>query len=89
MKNAKPKKIEFLLELGVPQDNLEHQLAKQNVEFDEKKIRRFDKFIRSLIKMKNSEIITKKQFNKIVNVIYLETVNHIHQHNSWDFKKRK
>jgi hypothetical protein len=80
MKISKSKKTELILELGVPQDNIEEQLIAQNLDFDKRKIRRFDDYIKTFIKMRDDGIISKKRFDKYVNYIYLEAINHVYQY---------
>ena len=74
-KNTPPN---FLLEIGVPADNIRKQLKEQKIEFDPSVIKRYDKMIKSVINLKTEGMIGKKKSQELIHAIYERSIKHVY-----------
>lgn len=67
----------FNLEIGVPANNIEQQLNKQNILFDPSEIKKYDKLVKSIVRLKIEKLISNKKANKLISDIYEKSTNHV------------
>ena len=69
---------QFVLEIGVPANNIEKQLKKQNIVFDPSAIKKHDKLIKGVVDLKNEGFINKDQCQKLIHKIYERSIKHVY-----------
>ena len=70
--------LNFILEIGIPADNIEKQLKKQKMVFDSSSIQKYDKMIRGIVELKNEEIIGKVKCRKLIFKVYERAIKHVY-----------
>ena len=68
----------FTLEIGVPANNIEKQLKKQNITFDPSCIKKHDKLIKSIVDLKNEGFISKNKCQKLIHKVYERSIKHVY-----------
>jgi hypothetical protein len=68
----------FKLEIGVPANNIEKQLKKQNITFDPSSIKKYDKLIKGIVGLKNEGLISQKKCQKLIYEVYNRSINHVY-----------
>lgn len=74
-KNTPP---DFVLEIGVPANNVAEQLKKQKIEFDPSVIKSYDKLIKGIVDLKNEKFISKKKSVKLICAVYERSIKHVY-----------
>jgi hypothetical protein len=69
---------QFVLEIGVPANNIEKQLKKQNIVFDPSAIKKHDKLIKNILSLKNEGFITKNECQKLIYKVYERSIKHVY-----------
>jgi hypothetical protein len=67
----------FELEIGVPANNIEEQLNKQNILFDPSVIKKYDKIVKSIVRLKIEKLISSNKAQKLILEIYERSTNHV------------
>jgi hypothetical protein len=67
----------FNLEIGVPANNIEEQLNKQNILFDPSVIKKYDKIVKSIVRLKIENLISSNKAQKLIGEIYERSTNHV------------
>jgi hypothetical protein len=67
----------FELEIGVPANNIEEQLKEQKILFDPSVIKKYDKIVKSIVRLKIEKLISNKKENKLIAEIYERSMNHV------------
>jgi hypothetical protein len=68
----------FNLEIGVPANNIEEQLNKQNILFDPSVIKKYDKIVKSIVRLKIEKLISNNKAQKLIVEIYERSTNHVY-----------
>ena len=68
----------FTLEIGVPANNIEKQLKKQNITYDPSCIKKHDKLIKGIVDLKNEGFISKNKCKKLILKVYKRSIKHVH-----------
>jgi hypothetical protein len=74
-KNTPP---QFILEIGVPANNIAKQLKKQKIAFDPIVIKTYDNLVKGIVKLKIEKIISKKKSVILIHKVYLKAVDHVY-----------
>jgi hypothetical protein len=68
----------FILEIGVPVNNIAKQLKKQNIEFDPSVIKAYDKLIKGIVGLRNENFISQKKKSKLISAVYERSIKHVY-----------
>ena len=77
-KNQKNTPPQFVLEIGVPANNIAKQLKKQKIEFDPSVIKIYDNLVKNIVKLKVEKIISMKKSTKLIHKVYLKSIEHVY-----------
>jgi hypothetical protein len=69
---------DFVLEIGVPANNIAEQLKKQKIEFDPSVIKICDKLIKGIVDLRSEKFISKKKSEKLIQSVYERSIKHIY-----------
>ena len=77
-KEQKKTPPDFVLEIGVPANNIVEQLKKQKIEFDPSVIKSYDKLIKGIADLRSEKFISKKKSEKLIQSVYERSIKHIY-----------
>ena len=68
----------FVLEIGVPANNIGKQLIKQKIQFDPSVIKTYDNLLKGIVKLKKEKFISSKKSQKLIYSVYERAVKHVY-----------